>query len=125
MSSFFSISLIVTFLILRSWAYFGYRANDYFDKKENPNTLIGWLRIKTGFGWLLIHLGVLIFFIASLLIYAHGFTWINRIVLGISLSIILDQIFPLIGNWHYFSKKMFLIATLLHVITVALAIGFS
>lgn len=125
MTAFFSLSLIVTFLILRSWAYFGYRANDYFDKKEDPNTLIGWLRIKTGFAWLLIHFGVLIFFIASLLIYSNGFTWINRIVLGISLSIILDQIFPLIGKWHYFSKKMFLISTLLHIITIMLAVRFA
>jgi hypothetical protein len=29
---------------------------------------------------------------------------------------ILDQIFPLIGNWNYFSKKMFIIALLLHFI---------
>ncbi|MBM3231785.1 hypothetical protein FJZ21_00190 [Candidatus Pacearchaeota archaeon] len=125
MNPFFSISLITTFLILRSWAYFGYRANDYFDKKEDPNTLIVWLRIKTGFAWLLIHFGVLIFFMAALLIYFNGLTWINRVVLGISLSIILDQIFPLIGKWYYFGKKMFFVSILLHIITIILAIRFG
>ncbi|MEK6924890.1 MAG: hypothetical protein AABW71_01485 [Nanoarchaeota archaeon] len=118
----FVLSLIVTFLILRSWAYSGYRANNYFDNEDNPNTIIGWLRIKTGFGWHLIHFSALIFFIASLLIYSQGFTFFNKIILGICTSMILDQIFPLIGNWDYFSKKMFVIATLLHIITIILSI---
>lgn len=120
MINLFFFTLIMTFLISRSWAYFGYRSNDYFDKKENPHTLTGWLRIKTGFDWHLIHFGVIIFFVASLLIYSNGFNPVNKIILGISSSIILDQIFPLVGNWNYFSKKMFTISLLLHMITAIL-----
>ncbi len=116
----FVLSLIITFAIVRSWAYFGYRANDYFDNEDNPHTITGWLRIKTGFNWHSIHFAAIIFFIASLLIYSKGFTSINSLILGISSSMILDQIFPLIGNWNYFSKKMFIISILLHFI-VALA----
>ena len=118
----FALSLLITFLILRSWTYSGYRANNYFDEEDNPKTLVGWLRIKTGFGWHLIHFAALIFFIASLFIYSQGFTFFNKIILGICTSMILDQIFPLIGNWNYFSKKMFVIALLLHLIIIILSI---
>lgn len=121
----FALSLLITFLASRSWAYSGYRANNYFDSEDNPNTIIGWLRAKTGFGWHTIHFATLIFFIASLLIYSEGFTFFNKIILGICTSMILDQIFPLIGNWNYFSKKMFLISTMLHVITILASIRVS
>lgn len=118
----FVFSLIVTFVIVRGWAYFGYRLNDYFDNEDNPHTITGWLRIKTGFNWHSIHFAAIIFFIASLLIYSKGFTAINNLILGISSSMVLDQIFPLIGNWNYFSKKMFIIAILLHLIVALVSI---
>lgn len=117
----FLLSLILTFLIERSWAYFNYKTNNYFDDEENPKTLTGWLRRKTGFDWHHVHFGALIFFIDSLLIYSKGFTAISSILLGISLSMILDQIFPLIGNWNYFGKKMLAISALLHLIAVLVA----
>jgi hypothetical protein len=120
--NFLLVTLVLTFLITRSWAYFGYRKNNYFDSVDNPKTLAGWLRKKTGFAWHSIHFATIIFFIASFLIYADGFTAMNNIILGISLSLIMDQIFPLIGNWDYFGKKMFTMSILLHMIAALIAI---
>lgn len=120
--NFFVTSLILTFLASRSWAYFGYKSNDYFDNEDNPHTITGWLRIKTGFNWHSIHFAAIIFFVASLLIYSNGFNAINSLILGISSSMVLDQIFPLVGNWNYFSKKMLAIAVLLHFIVTLVSI---
>jgi|SRR3989344_4721435 len=118
MINFFLISIVVTFIVVRFWAYFIYKSNNYFDELENPRTLVGWLRIKTGFDWRHVHFGVLIFFADSLLIYANGFTALNSILLGIGASMTLDQIFPLIGNWDYFSRKMLIMSVLLHLIAI-------
>lgn len=122
MINYFSISLILTFLITRSWAYFAYRRNNYFDSADNPKTLTGWLRIKTGFDWHHVHFGAIIFFFSSLWIYSEGFTIFNEAILGISFSMILDQIFPLVANWNYFSRKMFFVSFLLHLNVALLSI---
>ena len=118
----FLISLFSTFAIVRFWAHIGHDMNMYGTRHESSKTLTGWLRKKTGFDWHHIHFGIIIFIIASFWIYFSKVSSINISLLGVGLSMILDQISPLLNMGNYFSKKMIFVALLLHIITASIAI---
>lgn len=119
---YFLTSLFVTLVISRFWAHHGHDMKNYRTKKEKSSTITGWLRIKTGFDWHHIHFGVILFLFGALLIYYNGFTKIELIILGIGSSMILDQIFPLLTSWNYFSKKMLYLSIMLHLIASILLV---
>jgi len=63
-----------------------------------------------------IHLGIILLIIVGVLIYLDYINPLSLFLLGISVSWILDQFFPLINLGNYFSIEMTLISFLLHLI---------
>jgi len=55
-------------------------------------------------------------------VVVHRFFDFIQIILGISLSMVADQMLPLFKFGNYFSKKMILGALVLHIIIALIAI---
>lgn len=112
----FLIFLWATFFITRICAV--YFHDKIYDKetprKSKAKTLTGFLRRKTGFDWHHVHLGMIIIIISFFLFKIKFIVFL--IFLAVGMSLFLDQIFPLINIGNYFSKKMFFISFLLHLI---------
>ncbi len=125
----FIISLFGTLLIVRVLTHkFHDMANyDRFNPRNSKaKTITGWLRRETGFDWHHIHFGFIILIFAILWIVMGGLTFINVIFLGISLSLIVDQITPLIDRKsNYFSKEKLIISIMFHIIISLIAIKIS
>jgi hypothetical protein len=102
----FSSALFLTLLISRVTAHL------YHFKEK---TLTAHIRKILGLDIHHAHIGLVI--LLPLIIYLIFFplSLISIIILGISLSLIADQIIPLIDrNQDYFSRKMILVSILLH-----------
>lgn len=108
----FSISLVLTFLITRTLTHSLHDINNY-----NSRTITGRIREKTNFDFHHIHFGIIILI---LLLILNFFFDMNKIVflifLGISISLILDQLFSLLKICCYFSKFGIGVAILLHLL---------
>ena len=122
----FIIVLFGTFLIVRFLAHTCHDMKTY--NKNNPKeskakTITGWLRKKTDFDWHHIHFGFIILFASIISLLIYGFNNINVVFLAIGLSMVADQITPLIDDKsNYFSKEKLLLSALLHVIIALIAI---
>jgi len=122
----FIASLFVTLGIVRIFAHNLHDKKNY--DKNNPRnskakTPTGWLRRKTGFDWHHIHIGIILLILIFPWILIRGLNNFNIILLGISLSLIADQITPLIDKKSgYFSTKKLLISIIFHIIIALLAI---
>jgi hypothetical protein len=118
----FIASLIITFIFVRTTSHFFHDKINYNTPHDMTRTFTGWLRKKTGFDIHHIHLGfILVIFVLAYLLF-NGIDNIVEIALGISVSLIADQIFPLFGMGNYFSKKMIFVAIILHIIIILIAI---
>lgn len=122
----FLISLFSTLLVIRIIAHNFHdmlNYDRYNPKKSQARTITGWLRRKTGFDWHHIHFGIIILILILPWILINGLNNINIVLLGISLSLIADQITPLIDRKsNYFSNKKLLISIIFHLIIALLAI---
>ena len=124
----FLIALFLTFIIVRIGAHTLHDFKAYDKKgwkgkdKDKSKTITGYLRRLTGLDMHHIHLGALLLFIFLIIFLILGLTKTNLILLGISLSLIADQIFPLLKLGNYFSKKMLVISILLHILIAISAI---
>ena len=112
----FNISLLLTFVITRILTHSLHDITNY-----NARTITGKIREKTNFDFHHIHLGIIILILSLIL---NFFFDLNNIVflifLGISISFILDQLFPLLKICCYFSKYGISIAILLHLVLLVL-----
>lgn len=108
----FSISLLLTFVITRILTHSLHDVDNY-----NSGTITGRIRQNTNFDFHHIHFGIIILIVLLIL---NFFFDINNIVLliflGISISLILDQLFPLLKICCYFSKFGIGVAILLHLL---------
>lgn len=122
----FIIALFGTLLITRIGAHKFHDMINYDKlnpKNSQAKTPTGWLRRKTGFDWHHIHIGFILLTLAIFLIIFQKFNNSNVILLGIGLSMIIDQITPLINRKrNYFSKKMLINSILLHIIITMVAL---
>lgn len=125
----FVISLFVTLFIVRILAHNFHDMKNY--NKNNPKgskakTITGWLRRKTGFDWHHIHFGFIILFASIISLLIYGFNNINVIFLAIGLSMIADQLTPLIDDKScYFSKRKLMLSIMSHITIALIAILFS
>lgn len=107
----FNFVLISTFIITRILTYLLHDKNEY-----NSNTITGFIREKTKFEFHHIHIGILLLIGTLILNFLFQIPLvIFYILLPISLSLIADQIFPLLKFCCYFSKTSIIIAILLHL----------
>ncbi|MCF7910794.1 hypothetical protein K9L16_03915 [Candidatus Pacearchaeota archaeon] len=118
----FVVILLITFIIVRFSSYFLHDSENYSifpeNNKESVKTLTAGLREITSLDIHHAHFGL--FFIPIILILMF-FGYINKIsvvFLGISSSLVLDQIFPLIKIGNYFSNQMIFISILMHFILI-------
>ena len=122
----FLVSLFETLLLVRIGAHKLHdRATyDRFNPRNSKaRTFTGWLRRKTGLDWHHIHVGFIILVLILPWILIEGLNIINIILLGVSLSMIADQITPLIDRKsNYFSNKKLLISIIFHIIIALIAI---
>ncbi|MEK6846917.1 MAG: hypothetical protein AABY16_02010 [Nanoarchaeota archaeon] len=124
MINLFLISFFITFVVVRVIAHTFHDRKNYGTNAENSKTITGWLRNKTGFDWHHIHLGFILLIISLSLIF-YKITSFSIMLLAISLSLITDQILPLLNFGNYFSKKMIIGAIILHLVVSFLAIMIS
>ncbi len=124
---YFIIPLFCTFLIMRVGSILFHDKKGYGDRyTDKSKTITGWLRRKTGFDWHHIHFGFAILLIIIFLIFVNGLNPIYLIFLAIGLSLVFDQLFSWLNrDWCYFSKEMFLITILFHIIIAISAIFIS
>ncbi len=112
----FNVSLLLTFIITRILTHSLHDKNNY-----NSKTITGKIREKTNFDFHHIHIGIIILIL--LLILNFLFILNNTvflILLGVSISLILDQLFPFLKICCYFSKTGINVATLLHLLLLIL-----
>ncbi len=107
----FNIVFIVTFIITRLLTYSLHDKKDY-----NSNTITEYIRKKSNFEFHHIHIGILLLVVLTIF---TQFLQINEIIyyllLAISLSLIVDQLFPLLKICCYFSKYSLIAAVVLHI----------
>jgi hypothetical protein len=117
----FLIGFLITFSLIRGTILFLHDSQNY--DKENPlnsdaKTITGELRRITGFDWHHIHIGLIFIFtiviLFSLGVYSHS----SFFLLGSGLSMVLDQILPLLNFGNYFGFEMLSLSALLHLIVV-------
>jgi hypothetical protein len=91
---------------------------NYGTSEEKSKTITGVLRRKTGLDWHHIHFGFIILIISLMTIWIYDVNNLSIIFLAIGLSLIIDQIIPLIyKKICYFSKEGISWAILLHLVT--------
>ena len=112
----FLVSLFATFLIVRISAHLLHDVKNYGTRKDKSKTFTAILRKLMKRDIHHIHLGFIILSIVLLLILSYGLTSVLIILLAVSLSLIADQILPLLGCGNYFSKKMIITSLILHLI---------
>lgn len=124
----FIISLFLTLIIVRIGAHNLHDFKAYNKKgwkgrdKDKSKTITGYLRRLTGLELHHIHIGFLLIIIFLIIFLIQGVTKINLILLGISISLIADQIFSLLKLGNYFSKKMLVISILLHILIAIIGV---
>jgi hypothetical protein len=118
----FLLSLFTTFLIVRISAHLLHDKKNYGTQKEKSYTLTGFVRHVTGKEIHHIHFGI------ALLLFTLVFFEIlspttKFSLLGISLSLIIDQIIPSLDKTkNYFHTKRLLESIALHGIVATIAI---
>jgi len=117
----FIVSLFLTFIISRVSAHWLHDRENY-RKNEKSKTITGWLRRITGQDWHHIHFGLIILLILIPLVSLNGLTKSLTIFLAVGLSLVIDQIAPLLGFGNYFSRKMLIVSILIHLITALIGI---
>lgn len=116
----FEISLILTFIITRSITH---SLHDYKNPKNyNKKTLTGKLREKTQMEIHHFHFGIILLFISLIVYFLFGINNLFLLLLGISLSLIFDQLIPILNLAHYFKLKAILFAIVFHLIILIIVI---
>lgn len=125
---YFSVALVATFLMVRLGAYFLTDSENYsensLDNKEKSKTITGVLRQNLGFDLHHIHFGIILFLVLIPLIYLGFVNVLSMISLGVGISLVLDQIFPLLNFGNYFGYPMIMISLMMHLITLEVIAGF-
>jgi len=116
-------TLFLTLLLVRIGAHKFHDMENYGTKDDRSRTITGFLRIKTGKDWHHIHFGLILLLIASPIILLYGLTTISVILLAIGLSLVADQITPLIDRKsNYFHKNKLILSIIFHLIIAGIAI---
>jgi len=111
MITLFWIIFLGTGVIIRTLTHLIHNPNDYYGR-----TITGYLRGITRKEIHHIHLGFFLTIISIFLIFINGLTNFFIILLAIGLSLISDQIFPLMNLSDYFNKKGIYLAILTHLV---------
>ena len=124
---YFIIPLFCTFLVMRVGSILFHDKKGYGNRHtDKSKTITGLLRRKTGFDWHHLHFGFVMLLIIIFLIFFNGLNPLYLIFLAIGLSLVFDQLLSWLNkDWCYFSKEIFLIAFLFHIILAILAIIIS
>ena len=113
----FLVSLWLTFILIRVLSNLLHDCKNYNTKKEKSKTLTFWIRKKTKLNIHHIHFGFLFFIIGLMISLFSGINKISIIFLAVGLSLIVDQIYPLLDKRkNYFSKKMLILSLIFHLV---------
>ena len=122
----FVLVLILTFVVVRMFAHFLHDGENYSDyakyNNEKVRTFTSLLRQATGVNWHHIHFGIIIFITVIVLLFLGYVNVSSVIFLAISVSLILDQIVPLLDLGNYFSLPILIVAMLLHLIVIEIVL---
>lgn len=119
----FVISLFSTLIITRTFAHILHDRKNYGTPNEKSKTLTHIIRKKTGLDIHHIHIGIFLLIIILPIIFLSEINYVLIILLGVSISLILDQLTPVCNkNFSYFDKKRVLESILLHAIVAIIAI---
>ena len=116
----------MTFVITRVIVLRFHDMKNYGNFNENSITLIGLIRKKFGVDIHHFHFGILILITIFPIIYIYGINNLLIIIFGISLSLIADQLVPILNkDLNYFDKGGIFASVFLHFLIIIVAIIFS
>jgi hypothetical protein len=119
----FIVTLFSTLVVTRITAHKLHDMKNYGTKNEKSKTLTGIIRKKTGVDIHHFHFGVLGLIVILPIIYFNGMNNLLAAMLGVSLSLISDQITPICKRKYcYFNKKRILESVSLHILIAIIAI---
>jgi hypothetical protein len=122
----FLVSLFSTFIIIRISSHLLHDKKKYGTNEERSKTLTYILRKITNKDIHHIHLGFLILILTLIFTSFYGLNNFQVVLYGISLSLITDQLIPLMfRKINYFNKKGFLSALFLHLIIATVYFFFN
>ena len=124
MIALFITTLFLTLLITRIFAHLFHDAKNYGTLKEKSKTLTFIFRKYTGIDVHHIHIGFILLPIGIILILINGVTSLSVLALSIGLSLIADQIVPLLNRkFNYFKKEAIISSLIIHIIISLVAIS--
>ena len=112
----FLLSLFLTFFLIRGCAHLFHDKKNYGTKSEKSLTLTRFLRKATGLDFHHIHLGVILLTSSFLIFVSSGTEALSVILFGVGLSLVIDQMHPLVNCKDYFDKKRFVESFIIHVL---------
>jgi len=116
-------SLLLTFLVVRIGAHRLHDRENFGTLNEKSKTITFWIRKKLNKDIHHIHIGVLILLIILPIILLTSLTRYSTILLGISLSLISDQLISLIDrSRNYFHIRSIIESLIAHIIIIVIAI---
>ena len=122
----FLLALFTTLLTVRTLAHTFHKRYSYdtrYPNRDRSGTITGWLRKYTGHDWHHIHFGIMFVIIVVFWVTRYGINNANIILLGIGLSMVADQITPLIDRKKcYFTKARLAESILFHIFIAIIAI---
>lgn len=119
----FNLSLILAFIFTRLAAHLFHDYKNYGTKKEKSKTVTAFLRKITKRDIHHIHLGLLIIIVDLILILFFTISNTKIIFLAVGISLIADQIVPLVNKKkNYFKKEQIIYAILLHLLIIILSL---
>ena len=124
MIKYFIIALFVTLVVVRVAAYALHDRQGYGTRGETSKTPTGWLRRTTGFDWHHAHLGMVLVFISLCSIVLVDLTKSNLVFFAIGLSLVLDQIVPLVNKRvDYFDARGLITSIGFHIVAALISVG--
>ncbi|MGK0208776.1 MAG: hypothetical protein ACI83O_000030 [Patescibacteria group bacterium] len=122
LSIIFIITLLTTFLVVRVAAHKFHDMKGYGIKNEMSKTLTGYLRKKLKFNIHHFHIGLLLFIIIVIIIYLTSLNPKTVVPLAISISLIADQVMPIINRKKcYFNRKQLQDSIAIHLLIALIA----
>jgi hypothetical protein len=117
---YFAVALVIAFFLARTSAYFLMDKENYSDdplkNNEKSKTITGLLRKNLGIDLHHIHFGIGLMVFLCFFLCLGFINPASIILLGISTSLIVDQIFPLLNFGNYFGYPMLMTSFLIHLI---------
>ncbi len=122
----FILAMVFTLFVIRIGSLYLHDGDAYENRKwkgakyDKSKSLTGFLRRKLEIDVHHFHFGIIILVLIIPVIFLTNLNDINLIILGVGLSMFLDQISGVLFDVEYFGKRSLIISISLHIISIIL-----